>query len=116
MTGFSVGTKVGTLSMDLKQTRFENAVTHLLLLGGSFVICKGLVVGKCPRHHDPENGRNMKIARLPTEMRPRHPLQFAAVSREAYAVNGHISYSSTLVTLVVTPEGYILGVGGREPE
>lgn len=132
MTGFSVGTKVGTLSMDLKQTRFENAVTNLIrlepdnfvaqeaprchLLGGNFVICKGLVVGKCPRHHDPENGRNMKIARLPKECRPRHALQFAAVSREAYAVNGHISYSSYLVTLVVTPEGYILGIGGREPE
>lgn len=131
-TGFSVGTKVGTLSMDLKQTRFENVVTHLVrlepnnfvaqeaprchLVGGNFVICKGLVVGKCPRHHDIEAGRNMRIARLPMEFRPRHPLQFAAVSREAYAVGGHISYSSQLVTLIVTPEGYILGVGGREPE
>lgn len=131
-TGFSVGTKVGTLSMNLGMCRFENVVTHLIrlepnnfvsqeaprchLLGGNFVICKGLVVGKCPRHHDPAVGRNMKIARLPIEFRPRKTLQFAAVSREAYAVNGHISYSSTLVTLVVTPEGYILGVGGREPE
>merc|ERR1719324_1574675 len=118
--------------MDLKSTRFENVVTHLIrlepnnfvsqeaprchLLGGNFVVLVGLVVGKCPRHHDPAVGRNMKIARLPIEFRPRHPLQFAAVSREAYAVGGHISYSSQLVTLIVTPEGYILGVGGREPE
>jgi len=58
----------------------------------------------------------MKIARLPRDCRPRKPLQFAATSREAYAVNGHISYSSSLVTLVVTPEGDILGVGGTEPE
>jgi hypothetical protein len=118
--------------MDLSKAKFEKVVTHLIrlepdnfvsqdpprchLMGGNFVVCKGLVVGKCPRYHDPENGRNIKIARLPTEFRPQQPLQFAALSREAYAINGHISYSSYLVTLVVTTEGYILGIGGQEPE
>jgi hypothetical protein len=131
-TSFSVATKVGTLSMDVDFTKFENIVTHPIrlepknfiprqtprchLIGGDFVICKGLVVGKCPRHHEPESGKNCKIARLPTQFRPQKVLSFAAISREAYAVQGSICYSSFLVTLLVTPEGYILGVGGREPE
>lgn len=131
-TSFAVSTKVGTLSMDVDFTKFENIVTHPIrlepknfvpqqtprchLIGGEFVICKGLVVGRCHRDHDPESGKNVKIARLPTEFRPHKVLSFAAISRESYSVHGHISYSSFLVTLIVTPEGWILGFGGREPE
>lgn len=129
---YCVGTYVNTLSMDVANKTFEGASCHLMrlepsfstareslwcyLVGGNFVICKGVVVGICPRDHDPANGRNMRIARLPVELRPNEPLQFAALSREAYDVGGHVAYSSQLVTLVVTPDGWIMGVASKEVE
>jgi len=129
---YTVGTYVNTLSMSVESKTFVGASSHLIrmvpnnfsaiqplwcyLVGGSFVICRGVVVGTCPREHDPESGRNMRIARLPVHMRPRHVLQFAALSREAYGVDGHIAYSSHLVTLVITTDGWISGVSSRETE
>jgi len=129
---YCVGTYVNTLSMDVNNTTFQGASCHLMrlesnfftareslwcyLVGGNFVICKGVVVGICPRDHDPANGRNMRLARLPADLRPQETLQFAALSREAYDVGGHVAYSSQLVTLVVTPDGWIMGVAGKEVE
>lgn len=49
-------------------------------------------------------------------MRPRKPLQFAALSREAFDVGGHVAFTSSLVTLVVLPDGWICGVSTREIE
>jgi len=86
------------------------------LLGGGFVICRGVVVGRCPREHDPASGRNIRIVRLPQHMRPRRALQFAALSRQAYEVGGHLTYSSNLVTLCVTTDGWISGISPKEVE
>eukprot|EP00427_Karlodinium_veneficum_P033730 CAMPEP_0169197408 /NCGR_PEP_ID=MMETSP1016-20121227/8256_1 /TAXON_ID=342587 /ORGANISM="Karlodinium micrum, Strain CCMP2283" /LENGTH=281 /DNA_ID=CAMNT_0009274061 /DNA_START=525 /DNA_END=1370 /DNA_ORIENTATION=+ len=56
----------------------------------------------------------MRIARLPNGHRPEKPLQFAAISRMAYGVD--TTYTSNLVTLIVMPDGWILGSSGREVE
>ncbi|CAK9026509.1 unnamed protein product [Durusdinium trenchii] len=80
----------------------------------SFIQCRGVVIGTCPKTHDPENGRNIRICRLPVEARPRRGLQFAALSREAYDVGGHVTYTSSRVTLTVTPDGWICGHSTRE--
>ena len=53
-----------------------------------FIQCRGVVIGTCFKTHDPENGRDIRICRLPVEARPRRGLQFAALSREAYDVGG----------------------------
>jgi hypothetical protein len=112
---------------------FEGAPSHLVrvesssfaarepvwayLVGGSFVMLKGVVVGVCPREHEPASGRNMRIARLPVPVRPRRALQFAAMSREAYLVDDEIYYNDPhLVTLIVTPDGWICGVSSKEAE
>lgn len=125
---YSVGTYVNTLTMDIaNHTYGKDATSHLIrlesanftskgslwcyLVGGSFVICKGTVVGSCIRR-----GQHTRIGRLPVGRRPRDELKFAALSREAYDVGGHITYSSHLVTLVVTAEGWISLVCARETE
>eukprot|EP00913_Durusdinium_trenchii_P002978 g2759.t1 len=84
------------------------------LMEDSFIQCRGVVIGTCPKTHDPENGRNIRICRLPVEARPRRGLQFAALSREAYDVGGHVTYTSSRVTLTVTPDGWICGHSTRE--
>jgi len=117
------------LSTDVKNKTFQGASGHMIriepgnfkakeslwcyLVGGNFVVCKGLVVGMCPREHDPENGRSMRIARLPADSRPDKPLQFAAVSREPYLCGGHTSHTASLVTIIVLPDGWILGTSTR---
>lgn len=129
---YTVGTYVNTLSQPVMPRTFEGATAHVLrlepnnfraqgtlwsyLVGGSFVICSGIVLGVCPKEHDPSRGRNMRIARLPAHVRPRSALQFAALSREACDVGGRTVYGSHLVTLVVTPDGWITGVSNREVE
>eukprot|EP00747_Dinoflagellata_sp_TGD_P082776 gnl/TRDRNA2_/TRDRNA2_161822_c0_seq4.p1 gnl/TRDRNA2_/TRDRNA2_161822_c0~~gnl/TRDRNA2_/TRDRNA2_161822_c0_seq4.p1 ORF type:complete len:514 (-),score=70.31 gnl/TRDRNA2_/TRDRNA2_161822_c0_seq4:216-1688(-) len=126
------GTCVRTVAMEVQNSTFEGATSHLIrlepknfksrgslwcyLLGGSFVICKGFVLGKCPKEHDLSTGRNMRIARLPVGLRPLKPLQFAALSRESYASGGHVTHTATLVTIVVTTEGWICGISNREVE
>lgn len=130
--GHTLGTYINTLTYDLDvptltgakpcQVRLEprNFSSHgslwCYIVGDGLVICRGTVVGTCPKDHDPDNGRNMKIARLPVEARPRRGFQFAALSREAYNVDGHVTYTSSLVTLSVTPEGWICGHSSREME
>mmetsp|Transcript_20470 Transcript_20470/g.52010 ORF Transcript_20470/g.52010 Transcript_20470/m.52010 type:complete len:463 (-) Transcript_20470:23-1411(-) len=129
---YTLGTCVRTLSMGVASKTFEGAKAQCLrlepnnftpqgplwcyLLGGSMVVCRGIITGRCPREHDPENGRNIRICRLPSEMRPRQALQFAALSRQAFNVGGHVTYSTNLVTLVVTPEGWITGVSPKETQ
>eukprot|EP00931_Biecheleriopsis_adriatica_P121915 TRINITY_DN96964_c0_g1_i1.p1 TRINITY_DN96964_c0_g1~~TRINITY_DN96964_c0_g1_i1.p1 ORF type:complete len:495 (-),score=76.36 TRINITY_DN96964_c0_g1_i1:145-1629(-) len=130
--GHTLGTYINSLSYDLAvptlqgakplQIRLEpknfsaQSTLWCYMVGDSFIVCRGVVVGICPKTHDPENGRNMRIARLPVEARPRHGLQFAALSREAYDVGGHVTYTSSLVTLTVTPDGWICGHSSRELE
>jgi len=127
---WSVGTYVNTLSMCVGSKTFEGATSHLIRLesggwtareslwcysvGGNFVLCKGLVTGTCPREHDPAAGRDVRITRLPVHMRPRSPLQFAAICRETYGLGGHTAFCSHLVTLLVTPDGWISGISARE--
>lgn len=129
---YNSGIYVNTLSMDIASKTYEGAVSHCIrleacnftskgtlwchLVGDNFVICKGTVIGSCPKHHAPEDGRNMKIGRLPTHMRPREALQFAALSRVAYDVGGHVAFTSNLVTLLVTEDGWILGTSSNELE
>lgn len=127
---YGIGTYVNTLSTDVNNRTFQGASAHLMrlepdssfttkgslwcyLVGSNFIVCKGIAVGVCPREHDPENGRSMRIARLPEGHRPAKPLQFAALSREGYDVGGHRAYASNLVTLVVMPDGWILGSSSR---
>jgi len=130
--GHTLGSYVNTLTYELDvptlvgakplQVRLEphNFSSHgslwCYILGDGLIVCRGVVVGTCPKHHDPENGRNMKIGRLPVEARPRRGLQFAALSREAYNADGHVTYTSSLVTLSVTPDGWICGHSRGEME
>lgn len=124
---FSVGTYVNTLAMDVARHTFHGAASHLLrleptnftskgslwsyLIGDSFVVCKGTVVGTCLRRGSPT-----RISRLPANLRPRDELRFAALSREAYDLGGHVAYTSHLVTLLVSPDGWINLFSSRETE
>lgn len=130
LPGRSLGTYVNTLSYDLGKETLQGAKPLSIrlapdnftaqgsvwcyLLEDSFIQCRGVVIGTCPKTHDPENGRNIQICRLPVEARPRRGLQFAALSREAYDVGGHVTYTSSRVTLTVTPDGWICGHSTRE--
>ncbi|CAE7630183.1 Acp2 [Symbiodinium pilosum] len=130
--GRTLGTYVNTLSFNLAPQTLQGAkplqvrlasgnftaqgAVWCYILEDSFVQCRGVVIGTCPKTHDPENGRNIRICRLPVEARPRRGLQFAALSREAYDVGGHITYTSSRVALTVTPDGWICGHSTREME
>jgi len=130
--GHTLGTYVNSLSYNISvQTLNHAKPLHIrlepknftaqgslwcYLAGDGMIICRGVVVGICSKTHDPENGRNVRIARLPLEARPRRGLQFAALSREAYDVGGHVTYTSSLVTLTVTPDGWICGFSRSEME
>jgi len=91
-------------------------------MDSSLVLCRGILVGACPQEHAPESGRSILLARLPDGMRPRHALQFAAQCEELdgargrMAADGHSSIRSHLVTLIVTPDGWISGFGLRDTE
>jgi len=129
---YTLGTCVRTLTMSVASKTFEGAVAHPLrlepnsftaretpwcyLVGSSFVVCRGVIVGRCPKDHDPSQGRNIRIARLPVQLRPRRPLQFAALAREPTAGHGGLTYNSHLVTIVVTPDGMISGMSVQEKE
>eukprot|EP00927_Polykrikos_kofoidii_P065458 TRINITY_DN61204_c0_g1_i1.p1 TRINITY_DN61204_c0_g1~~TRINITY_DN61204_c0_g1_i1.p1 ORF type:complete len:450 (+),score=62.45 TRINITY_DN61204_c0_g1_i1:39-1388(+) len=124
---FFVGNYVTTLTMDIARHTYEGAASHFMrlepthftskgslwcyLIGGSFVVCSGTVVGRCL-----QRGVPTRISRLPANLRPRHELTFAALSREAYNVSGHVAYTSHLVTLVVTPDGWVNLLATRESE
>eukprot|EP00440_Ansanella_granifera_P000251 gb/GFBE01000275.1/.p1 GENE.gb/GFBE01000275.1/~~gb/GFBE01000275.1/.p1 ORF type:complete len:488 (+),score=101.93 gb/GFBE01000275.1/:1-1464(+) len=128
--GHTLGTYINSLSYNLDVKTLEGARPMQIrlepknftpqgslwcyIVNSSLVLCRGVVTGTCPKYHDPESGRNMRIARLPVEARPRRGLQFAALSREGYDVGGHVTYTSSLVTLTVTPDGWICGHSSRE--
>ncbi|CAJ1387716.1 unnamed protein product [Effrenium voratum] len=130
--GRTLGTYVNTLSFNLSPAMLQAArplqirlapgnftaqgTVWCYIMEDSFIQCKGVVIGTCPKTHDPETGRNIRICRLPVEARPRRALQFAALSREAYDVGGHVSYTSSRVALTVTPDGWICGHSTREME
>eukprot|EP00927_Polykrikos_kofoidii_P043042 TRINITY_DN37088_c0_g1_i1.p1 TRINITY_DN37088_c0_g1~~TRINITY_DN37088_c0_g1_i1.p1 ORF type:complete len:471 (-),score=66.26 TRINITY_DN37088_c0_g1_i1:58-1470(-) len=127
-----LGTYVNTLSMDVTGIVFQDATPYSIRpasgafrvkehlwayqVGDGFVVCKGVVEGVCPRCHDLDNGRDIRIGRLPENLRPRRPLTFAALSREVQETAGVRSYNSQLVTIVVTVEGWITGISSRERE
>lgn len=130
---YTVGTYVNTLSMQIDDKTFvREGISHLIrlepnnfkarnapwcyLVGGTFVVCKGVVVGTCPKEHDPASGRNARIARLPANLRPKTDLKFAALVREAHDLGGSVTYSAHLVTLTVDTDGWICGFASREPE
>lgn len=124
-------TCVGTLAMDVASWTFEGAKPYVVriekdnfvakqpvwcyLLGGTCVVCKGLVVG---RNIDGPQGsaRQLRVARLPENLRPRRPLCFAALAHETMDDGGRTTTAGTLVTLVVSPDGDIVKVGGRSAE
>lgn len=124
------GIPVNTLSFTLDAETLKHGTCQLLrlepgnfraqgtpwcyLLGDQLVVCKGVVHGRFPNDHNPSTGRNIRIACLPVEMRPRRALEFAALCREAVDLNGHLSYTSCLMKLVVTPDGWICGVSTKE--
>lgn len=126
---YNVGTYVNTLSTAIHSRTLQGAPSHLMrtvpggfkavgslwcyMVGGNFVVCKGLVQGLCPANHDPENGRSMFIARLPAGHRPDKPLSFAALSRQAHDVGGHSTYTAGLVNIVINTDGWILGSSSR---
>jgi hypothetical protein len=146
----TAGTYVDTLSMCIPNKTFADAPSHVLrvqtdgfravekawcyVVGGSFVVCKGVLMGVIPREHDPESGRRMFMARLPVGCRPEKPLQFAAMAREVYGVGKQTASSlrspdspvnnapsdvdlamasSHLVTLMVTPDGWVSGISSK---
>jgi len=83
------------------------------LLSGTFVICKGIVYGTIPAADDPDRDAKGLIARLPAETRPPQTLRFAALQRKAFEVGGHKTFSSQLVTLEITQDGWIRGESVR---
>lgn len=122
---YFTGTYVNSLSVDIQfhgleakplelEQRFQAAKTppSWSMVGNGLIMCRGIAVGFCPR--EPDNSgrfRNLRIARLPRDARPSRPLQFAGLLREAHtARDGRAACSSHLLTLVVTPEGWILGL------
>eukprot|EP00927_Polykrikos_kofoidii_P005166 TRINITY_DN12057_c0_g1_i1.p1 TRINITY_DN12057_c0_g1~~TRINITY_DN12057_c0_g1_i1.p1 ORF type:complete len:528 (-),score=52.56 TRINITY_DN12057_c0_g1_i1:91-1674(-) len=118
------GTYVNTLSLDLDVSGlassdlsleqsgfsavFADSKPRCWLIGDCSVMCKGMLHGKCPQTQDGSNGRNAHVARLPEGMRPNSPLLFAALMRETPSSGGQ------LVTLVVCPDGWIVGFGRRD--
>jgi len=127
-------THVGTLSMDIRKDTFKDTQAALVRpdansftsrgsiwcyrVGGTFVMCKGIVVGRRKFAGDqPSSGGEVtRVAQLPVGMRPMQLLRFAAVARSVRGVGGHITYGSRLVTLSVTPDGCILCEGNKDPE
>lgn len=129
---YMVGTYVNTLSMHVDPRTFEGASSHPIRveasnftakealwcysLGSGFVVCRGVVVGTIPTLRSPDCELRARIGKLPVELRPKANLQFAALSREVYDVGGHTTYSSHLVTLLVSTDGWIRVFSNREAE
>jgi len=84
------------------------------LLGGMCVILKGIVVGR--RTTGAFSQRENVIARLPEGLRPTRPLLFAALARDVDEDGGRAVITSSLATIMVTPDGDITKVGGGSPE
>lgn len=84
------------------------------LVGGMFVILKGVVSGR--KQNLPSSVRQNLIARLPEGLRPTRPLMFAALARDVFEDGGRTVISSSLATIMVTPDGEITKVGGGSPE
>lgn len=134
---YFLGTYVSTLSMSLDlgpeavweplplapdSFRAAGAQPQCCKFGGDVVFCRGQVVGCCPQEHDSSRGRKAWIARLPEGMRPRMALHFAALCEESpgapgsFAADGHSAYRPHLVTLTLTPDGWLRGLGVRGTE
>jgi len=122
------GTYVNTLSMPFNKNTFPNTTRHLVRsistsfspvetlwchdLGGGFVVCKGVVSGTAPAFNDPDFETKCLVARLPQHLRPLKELHFAALCRRSCPTSdGHATYTSHLVTVVVTADGWIKGIG-----
>lgn len=109
-TGYFMGEYVDTLSMNLhignaswqpvslaSGSSSSQVEPACCLVGGNLVLCRGLVRIVCPQDHDAQ------IARLPEGLRPHYTLQFCGLCESR-------SGASSLVTLVVTPDGWVRGV------
>jgi len=128
---YLLGTHVNTLCMNVDREELKAAAAHLVrpaqdqwtaqgglrayLIEGSFVVCKGIVDGKLPSYATASN-EAIRIARLPVLCRPRFPLKFAALLRTPCVYDAHVSYSSSLVQLTVTPDGWISGIARQALE
>jgi len=125
---YFVGTYVDSLSVNFQfpgvdekplplESRFEapGAPPSWFVLGDGLIMCKGVAVGFFPREPDSSGRcRNLRIARLPRSARPSRSLQFPGILREVHATQGgRVACSSHLLTLVVTPEGWILGLAAH---
>lgn len=62
------------------------------------------------------SARDNMIARLPEGLRPTRPLLFAALARDVFEDGGRTVISSSLATIMVTPDGEITKLGGGTPE
>lgn len=83
------------------------------LVGGLCVILKGVVTG---RRSTSQSARENLIARLPEGLRPTRPLLFAALARDVFEDGGRTVISSSLATILVTPDGDISKLSGGSHE
>lgn len=121
------GVHISTLCVDVLTNTFESSSPHMArlekdnfkgshggavwcyLVGGICVILKGMVVGR-------SQSTGNRIARLPEGLRPARPLCFAALARDAVEEGGRTVISTSLATILVTPDGDIIKIGGGTPE
>jgi hypothetical protein len=126
------GVFVTTLCVDFLTNTFEGATPYMVrvekanftavqggavwcyLVGGMCVILKGVVVGRS-KGSSPSVRDNL-IARLPEGLRPTRTLSFAALARDVFEDGGRTVISSSLATIMVTPDGEITKIGGGSPE
>jgi len=126
------GVFVTTLCVDFLTNTFEGAMPYMVrvekanfaavgggavwcyLVGGMCVILKGVVTGR--KQSSASSSRENLIARLPEGLRPTRPLLFAALARDIFEDGGRTIINSSLATIMVTPDGDIIKMGGGTPE
>jgi len=126
------GVFVTTLCVDFLTNTMEGAAPYMVrvekanfaavgggavwcyLLGGICVILKGVVTGR--KQSGASSARQNLIARLPEGLRPTRSLLFACLARDIFDDGGRTSIKSSLGTIMVTPDGDIIKVGGGSPE
>jgi len=128
----SKGSFVTTLSVDCLTHTFEGATPYMVrvekanfapvqggavwcyLVGGTCVIMKGIVTGR--RSSSARSARDNLIARLPEGLRPARALLFAALARDVFEDGARTVVSSSLATIIVTPDGAISKMCGGSAE
>lgn len=82
------------------------------LIGGICVVLKGIVAGKRDPGDSSSAVHDLVIARLPEGLRPARPLVFAALALDSFDDGAKEIVNSSLVTLLVTPNGEIIKTAG----